>query len=143
MQLYIGITFTCKIDGTFFFQKEHHLSSYPTAFYFVLFASVAKWLSYCYRLRKRHLESFHMWLYALNTNVLYTIKQTYLISLQHNMGGVICSTSGQYKKRLINCSGNRKEDQPFPVKTMRYSCSKGKALLSWLIRNKKQKKEAS
>lgn len=59
------------------------------------------------------------------------------------MGVVICPTSGQYKKRLINCSGNRKEDQPFPVKTMRYSCSKGKALLSWLIRNKKQKKEAS
>lgn len=55
----------------------------------------------------------------------------------------IYPTFDQDKKKLINCSGNRKEDQSFPVKSVQCSCSKGEALEHWLIRNRKQKKEAS
>lgn len=54
-----------------------------------------------------------------------------------------CPNFGRDKKRLINCSGNRKEDQPFPVNTVQSSCSKEEWLLCWIIRNRKQKKEAN
>lgn len=60
--------------------------------------------------------------------VLWSIKQTYLTGYLE-YGYEIHPALGQDKKRLISCSGNRKGDQPFPVNSVQYSFSKGKALL--------------